>query len=130
MFRDSFENGWEAAWFMADLVEAEGQGLDGGKALCATIEPTGFIGIRGVVGQIVGSVSLELWVKDTGSMFGPSIDIDVGGPQGFCDPVNIQSLFSSGEQAGFTRYDIYLGLFDSAAGYDQSNVVLAFASTF
>eukprot|EP01025_Chloroclados_australasicus_P069772 TRINITY_DN989_c3_g1_i2.p1 TRINITY_DN989_c3_g1~~TRINITY_DN989_c3_g1_i2.p1 ORF type:complete len:495 (+),score=65.81 TRINITY_DN989_c3_g1_i2:121-1605(+) len=129
IFIDSFQNGWYGNGFLATWSETQGEGLNGQSAICATIQPLGFIGFKGEPGTIQGCVSLELWLKDTSSNNVPDIDIDIGGPSGFCDPVNFQSLTASGQSDGFSRFDVYLGLFDSASGI-ATDAVIAFASKF
>eukprot|EP01026_Neomeris_dumetosa_P000198 TRINITY_DN10047_c0_g1_i8.p1 TRINITY_DN10047_c0_g1~~TRINITY_DN10047_c0_g1_i8.p1 ORF type:complete len:243 (+),score=28.88 TRINITY_DN10047_c0_g1_i8:72-731(+) len=124
IYDNEFLNGWNSQ----DSLTTE-QGRNGKQAICGTLQPSSSVTIQGGSGVFGDSMSMEVWIKSSGSIFVlPSLDINIGGPEGFCDPVNLHTLYSSAQDQGYTRYDIFLGLFDN----ERTNLlsVFAFASRF
>eukprot|EP01026_Neomeris_dumetosa_P080375 TRINITY_DN888_c0_g2_i2.p2 TRINITY_DN888_c0_g2~~TRINITY_DN888_c0_g2_i2.p2 ORF type:complete len:431 (-),score=43.94 TRINITY_DN888_c0_g2_i2:1812-3104(-) len=111
VFRDGITTQWKTDSFYADLQQKSGEGLSGGDSICAVVQSGGVFDFTGPQGALSGKMSLEVWIKtDQGT---PDIDVNVGGPNGYCAPIRLADLYTSGSMDGFNRYDIYLGLFNT-----------------
>lgn len=110
IYGGSFDKNWkDDSWSVSD--EKGIKGPSGGNVLCKIIEPRGAIAIKTDINAFEGKVSMEFWVKtDQGT---PDININLEGPQGFCRFVRLLDINASGNLDGFTRYDVFLGNFDS-----------------
>eukprot|EP01025_Chloroclados_australasicus_P018455 TRINITY_DN196_c0_g1_i5.p1 TRINITY_DN196_c0_g1~~TRINITY_DN196_c0_g1_i5.p1 ORF type:complete len:418 (-),score=51.86 TRINITY_DN196_c0_g1_i5:3505-4758(-) len=110
LFDDSVMWNWKTSVIHTELMQRAGQGLKGTNSICGAVASGGVFDMTGPAGALTGKTSLEIWVKnDYGT---PDIDVNVGGPSGFCAPIRLTDLYTSGSMDGFSRYDIYLGLFD------------------
>eukprot|EP01026_Neomeris_dumetosa_P055859 TRINITY_DN5093_c0_g1_i1.p2 TRINITY_DN5093_c0_g1~~TRINITY_DN5093_c0_g1_i1.p2 ORF type:complete len:481 (-),score=36.76 TRINITY_DN5093_c0_g1_i1:2346-3788(-) len=111
VFRDGITTQWKTETFHTELSQKSGQGLEGGDSICGVIKSGGIFDFTGPAGSLSQKMSLELWVKsDNGT---PDLDVNIGSNEGFCAPVRITDLYTSGSMDGFSRYDIYLGLFNT-----------------
>eukprot|EP01026_Neomeris_dumetosa_P080369 TRINITY_DN888_c0_g1_i2.p2 TRINITY_DN888_c0_g1~~TRINITY_DN888_c0_g1_i2.p2 ORF type:complete len:445 (-),score=53.72 TRINITY_DN888_c0_g1_i2:1750-3084(-) len=111
LFRDGITSKWRTGVINTQLAQKSGQGLEGGDSICGDIQSGGVFELSGPPGSLKHKMSLEVWVKsDQGT---PDVDVNIGGPDGFCAPIRLSDLYTSGSMDGFSRYDIYLGLFNT-----------------
>eukprot|EP01023_Acetabularia_acetabulum_P013049 TRINITY_DN161_c0_g2_i1.p2 TRINITY_DN161_c0_g2~~TRINITY_DN161_c0_g2_i1.p2 ORF type:complete len:417 (-),score=64.43 TRINITY_DN161_c0_g2_i1:2905-4155(-) len=116
IFRDDVSYNWKTAVSHTELEQKQGQGMQGGNSLCAAVQSGGIFDFSGPQGSLTGKISLELWVQNNGGT--PDVDVNVGGADGFCAPIRLSDLYTSGSADGYSRYDIYLGLFDPPRDLD------------
>eukprot|EP01023_Acetabularia_acetabulum_P064785 TRINITY_DN847_c0_g1_i1.p1 TRINITY_DN847_c0_g1~~TRINITY_DN847_c0_g1_i1.p1 ORF type:complete len:420 (-),score=63.82 TRINITY_DN847_c0_g1_i1:2842-4101(-) len=110
IFEDSVASNWKTTATHTEIVQKSGGGIQGGNSLCAAVQSGGVFDFSGPSGSLTGKISLELWVESGAGT--PDVDVNVGGSSGFCSPIRLSDLYTSGSSDGFSRYDIYLGLFD------------------
>eukprot|EP01024_Parvocaulis_polyphysoides_P066410 TRINITY_DN7801_c0_g1_i1.p1 TRINITY_DN7801_c0_g1~~TRINITY_DN7801_c0_g1_i1.p1 ORF type:complete len:421 (-),score=52.50 TRINITY_DN7801_c0_g1_i1:270-1532(-) len=116
VFRDGITAQWKTEASHTDLLQKSGEGLQGGDSICGTIQSGGVLDFTGPQGALSQKMSLELWVKNDQNV--PDVDVNIGGSGGYCAPIRLTDLYTSGSMDGFSRYDIYLGLFNTPR--DQS----------
>eukprot|EP01026_Neomeris_dumetosa_P077057 TRINITY_DN829_c0_g1_i4.p1 TRINITY_DN829_c0_g1~~TRINITY_DN829_c0_g1_i4.p1 ORF type:complete len:469 (+),score=68.74 TRINITY_DN829_c0_g1_i4:175-1407(+) len=122
VFADWFQPGWNVYTQHASYFEAEGYGLDGSKAVCSDIYPNGMVQIIGPQGSLENQVSMEMWIKSDYGI--PNLSLNIGGPDGFCSPVSLPSLYYGESKDGYNKYDVYLGTF-ALGGYDIQSRIIA-----
>lgn len=115
-------DGWRAAHWYAEVDDAADNGRNG-RAACGKVYPSGALSYEHDTGVFDGKTSMELWVKTDDGV--PDIQINVAGDETNCRPVKLQDMNKSGEDSGWSRYDLYLGLFDAT-----DDRVVAFAEQF
>ncbi|GMH38818.1 hypothetical protein BSKO_06716 [Bryopsis sp. KO-2023] len=125
-FSGGFSDGWEdKSNNVEPMVDVPGP--SGGSAKCARILPGGAFSLGTSDGQFVGRVSLEAWIRTEDGI--PGVAVDVQGEMGPCASIKLSELSASGgQEAGFSKYTIYLGVFDKAL--QEVQLVRAFAATF
>eukprot|EP01025_Chloroclados_australasicus_P058357 TRINITY_DN731_c0_g4_i1.p1 TRINITY_DN731_c0_g4~~TRINITY_DN731_c0_g4_i1.p1 ORF type:complete len:456 (+),score=31.35 TRINITY_DN731_c0_g4_i1:82-1368(+) len=116
VFRDGITTQWKTEAFHTELSQKGGEGIGGGDSICGVIQSGGVLDFTGPSGSLTQKMSLELWVKDSSQT--ADLDVNIGGDSGFCAPIRLIDLYTSGSMDGFSRYDIYLGLFNTPR--DQS----------
>lgn len=114
---------WEKSWNAQRVYGWAGP--SGGEAFCANIAGSGALGFTSPGTLFDNHVSLEMWVRTQEGV--PKLRFQLKGTQGECGMVGLNDLQSAGENNGYSRYTIYLGLFDFGAHHAR---VTAFASDF
>lgn len=116
------QNGWWDKSYNVERKESK-KTPTGGDATCAKIHPSGAISVGTYAGRFVGRVSMEAWIETQNGT--PDLSVTVSGSQGSCASVSLNQMSASSQQDGFSKFPIYLGLFDKALQRVQS-----FASQF
>ncbi|GMH39372.1 hypothetical protein BSKO_07270 [Bryopsis sp. KO-2023] len=124
LFHGGIQNGWFTKQWNAKKVPGW-TGPSGGDAFCAQVYPHGAIGLESNGGDFWGRVSMELWFRTDDGV--PDVKLQLAGYKE-CGMLELKDLQPTGDKVnGFSRYMVYLGLFDFGAHIKR---VVAFASEF
>eukprot|EP01023_Acetabularia_acetabulum_P058773 TRINITY_DN698_c0_g2_i1.p1 TRINITY_DN698_c0_g2~~TRINITY_DN698_c0_g2_i1.p1 ORF type:complete len:381 (-),score=77.62 TRINITY_DN698_c0_g2_i1:467-1609(-) len=126
VYADGIQGLWQFVNWNAEVFEIPQVGIRAGTAICGRLFPGGAISFAGPQGIFGGQVSLEFWMKGAQEQVIPDIDVNIGGESGQCTDVKVTELSPSGVSTGYTRYNVYMNLFDQKAPL----TVVAFASSF
>eukprot|EP01024_Parvocaulis_polyphysoides_P018031 TRINITY_DN17957_c0_g3_i2.p1 TRINITY_DN17957_c0_g3~~TRINITY_DN17957_c0_g3_i2.p1 ORF type:complete len:428 (+),score=50.07 TRINITY_DN17957_c0_g3_i2:166-1284(+) len=126
VYADNIQGLWQFSNWNAEVFEIPDAGIRSGTAICGRLFPGGAISFVGPEGIFNGQVSLEFWMRGPDAVALPDIDINIGGEDGQCSAVKVSDLAPSGVSTGYTRFNVYMNLFDQQAPL----TVVAFASSF
>lgn len=96
-------------------------------AKCARILPGGAVSLGlAEAGHFEDKLLMEAWISTAAGI--PPVHVNVAGGKGPCNPVPLSLLTATKQRLGFSKYNIYLGVFENALSDVQT--IRAFASKF
>ncbi|GMH41450.1 hypothetical protein BSKO_09360 [Bryopsis sp. KO-2023] len=114
---------WEKSWNSQRVFGWKGP--SGGDAFCSEVDRYGALALGAKGSDFDNHVSLEMWIRTADGI--PEVKLQLSGAKGECGMVSLKDLQPAGESNGYSRYTIYLGLFDFGAHHAR---ITAFASEF